>query len=195
MGLADLFGGKTQLMTYHFMFGPEWAEGCPSCSMVADCFDGTLAHLGDRDTALAMVSRAPIEKIETFKKRMGWRCPWVSSIRNSFNRDFHVSFTKEGAAKGEMYYNFGISRFPSEEGPGMSVFYKDGDGTIFHTYSTYARGLEPLLGTYDLLDMTPKGRREEGLPFPMAWVRHADRYPHAEEIGSSAACCHSEERA
>ena len=186
--LSDLFDGRTQLMTYHFMFGPEWAEGCPSCSMVADHMQGSLVHLTQRDTTLVMVSRAPTEKIEAFKKRMGWQVRWVSSHRNSFNRDFHVSFTKEEMANGEVYYNFGPNKFPSEEAPGISVFYKDATGSIFHTYSAYARGLEPLLGVYDLLDMTPKGRDEDQLRFTMEWVRHHDRYPDA--VHTSGARCH-----
>jgi len=188
--LSDLFCGRTQLMIYHFMFGPDWAEGCPSCSLVADNIDGALVHLANRDATLVMVSRAPIEKIEAFRKRMGWRCRWVSSYGNSFNRDYHVSFAKNEMEKGEVYYNFGLNRFPSEEAPGLSVFCKDDAGAIFHTYSTYARGLEGLVGTYDLLDMAPKGRDEDQLSFTMAWVRHHDRYPEA--AGSAgAACCHS----
>jgi predicted dithiol-disulfide oxidoreductase (DUF899 family) len=187
--LSDLFAGRTQLMIYHFMFGPEWAEGCPSCSMVADTIDGTLAHLSQRDASLVMVSRAPIDKIEAFRKRMGWNCRWVSSNRNSFNPDYHVSFTKE-EMEGGVFYNFGMNQFPSEEAPGMSVFYKDQSGSIFHTYSAYARGLESLLGVYTLLDMTPKGRDEDQLPFTMAWVRHHDRYPEAETAHSSRAGCH-----
>jgi predicted dithiol-disulfide oxidoreductase (DUF899 family) len=192
--LSDLFAGRTQLMIYHFMFGPDWAEGCPSCSMVADNIDGALVHLAHRDATLVMVSRAPIAKIEAFKKRMGWNCRWVSSYGNSFNRDYHVSFTKDQMEKGEMYYNFGVNRFPSDEAPGVSVFYKDAAGSIFQTYSAYARGAEALIGTYDLLDMTPKGRDEDQLPFTMAWVRHHDRYPDAETTHSTGAHCHSTER-
>jgi predicted dithiol-disulfide oxidoreductase (DUF899 family) len=192
--LSDLFAGRTQLMVYHFMFGPDWAEGCPSCSMLADNIDGALAHLAHRDTTLVMVSRAPIGKIEAFRKRMGWGCRWVSSYRNSFNRDYHVSFTKEEMEKGEMYYNFGVTRFPADEAPGMSVFCKDSAGSVFHTYSTYARGLEGLLGTYDLLDMTAKGRDEDQLSYGMAWVRHHDRYPDSVPPESGEGCCHSTER-
>jgi predicted dithiol-disulfide oxidoreductase (DUF899 family) len=188
--LSDLFAGRTQLMTYHFMFGPEWAEGCPSCSMVADNIQGAVVHLANRDTSLVLVSRAPIEKIEAFKKRMGWKFQWVSSYPNRFNLDYHVSFTKDEMEKGQTYYNFGVNRFPSEEAPGMSVFYKDAYGSIFHSYSAYARGLEPLLGTYDLLDMTPKGRDEDQLSFPMAWIRHHDRYPNSETAQSSETGCH-----
>jgi predicted dithiol-disulfide oxidoreductase (DUF899 family) len=177
ISLPDLFDGRRQLIVYHFMFGPEWVEGCPSCSMVADSIDGSVVHLANRDTSLVMVSRAPIAKIEDFRKRMGWKAPWVSSYNNTFNRDYHVSFTKDEMEKGQTYYNFGPNKFPSEEAPGASIFYKDDTGSIFHTYSVYARGLEPILGVYDLLDMTPKGRDEEKLPWPMAWVRHHDRYP------------------
>jgi len=192
--LSDLFSGGTQLMIYHFMFGPDWAEGCPSCSLVADNVVGSLVHLANRDTALAMVSRATIGKIEEFRKRMGWNCRWVSSNRNSFNWDYHVSFTKDEMQKGEMYYNFGVNRFPSDEAPGISVFYKDAAGSIFHTYSAFARGAEALIGTYDLLDMTPKGRDEDQLSFPMAWVRHHDRYPDTQTSHSTETCCHSTER-
>jgi predicted dithiol-disulfide oxidoreductase (DUF899 family) len=192
--LSDLFAGRTQLIVYHFMLGPDWAEGCPSCSLLADNVAGSTVHLADRDTALVLVSRAPIGKIEEFRKRMGWNLPWVSSNRNSFNWDYHVSFAKDDMKKGEVFYNFGPGSFPSDEAPGASIFYKDGAGAIFHTYSAYARGLEPLLATYDLLDMTPKGRDEDGLSFPMAWVRHHDRYPHSESAQSAQGCCHSTER-
>ena len=193
--LSDLFAGRQQLIIYHFMFGPEWAEGCPSCSMAADNIDGALVHLAQRDTAFAMISRAPIGKIEAFKKRMGWTCPWVSSNRSRFNWDYNVSFTKEDVKNGKAYYNFGIGWFPGEEAHGVSVFYKGEAGTIFHTYSAYGRGVESMLGTYHLLDMTPKGRDEDHLPFPMAWVRHHDRYPEARSAHSAAACCDaSEER-
>lgn len=174
VGLADLFGGKTQLIVYHFMFAPEWEEGCPSCSFNMDHVDGSLIHLAQRDVALAAISRAPIAKISSFKKRMGWRFNWVSSYGNDFNRDYHVSFTKDELAKDNIY-NFGTSGFPSEEGPGISVFYKHGRD-IFHTYSTFARGGETVLNTYNYLDLVPKGRDEDGLYFPMAWVRHHDRY-------------------
>jgi predicted dithiol-disulfide oxidoreductase (DUF899 family) len=179
--LADLFEGRSQLVVYHFMFGPEWNEGCPSCSFNMDHTDGALVHLAQRDVAFAAISRAPSPKIEVFKKRMGWRFNWVSSYANDFNRDYGVSFTKdelattkEDLANGD-YYNFGTSGFPSEEAPGISVFYKNGED-IFHTYSTYGRGAETVLNTYNYLDLVPKGRDEDGLYFPMAWVRHHDRY-------------------
>ena len=173
--LAGLFDGRSQLIVYHFMFGPEWEQGCQSCSLVADHMDGSLIHLAQRDVSLAVVSRAPWPRIEAFQKRMGWRFKWVSSFANSFNSDYHVSFSKDEMAKGKAYYNYESSGFPSEEAPGASVFYKDGSG-IFHTYSTYGRGLEELLGVYRYLDMTPKGRDEDALSYPMAWVRHHDRY-------------------
>src|ERR1700693_5904360 len=154
--LGDLFGDKSQLIVYHFMFGPEWKEGCPSCSFNMDHTDGALVHLAQRDVSFLAVSRAPFAKIEEFKKRMGWRFNWVSSLANDFNRDFHVSFTKEELAKGKVEYNFSMTEFPSEEAPGISVFYKDKNGEIFHTYSSFARGTEVGVGTYAYLDLVPK---------------------------------------
>jgi predicted dithiol-disulfide oxidoreductase (DUF899 family) len=174
--LADLFEGRSQLIIYHFMFGPGWEEGCPSCSFLSDHIDGSLVHLNARDVTLVVVSRAPLPQIEAFKKRMGWRFKWVSSFANDFNYDYHVSFTKEELAKGKVYYNYALQEFGAEEAPGASVFYKDGSGTIYHTYSGYARGGDILLGAYNYLDLTPKGRDEDGLAFTMAWVRHHDRY-------------------
>jgi len=174
--LADLFDGRSQLIVYHFMFGPEWKEGCPSCSFNMDHTDGALVHLAQRDVSFAAISRAPISKIEPFKKRLGWRFTWVSSYGTEFNHDYHASFTEEEVARGKVDYNYEMAAFPSAEAPGISVFYKDKDGNIFHTYSTYARGSEIVLNTYNYLDMVPKGRDEDGLPFTMAWVRHHDRY-------------------
>jgi predicted dithiol-disulfide oxidoreductase (DUF899 family) len=174
--LADLFAGKSQLIVYHFMFGPEWNEGCPSCSFNMDHTDGALVHLAQRDVSFAAVSRAPYPKIAAFKKRMGWRFNWVSSNGGDFNRDYHVAFTREELLKGEVYYNFGMNKFPSEEAPGISVFYKDEKGDIFHTYSAYARGTETTISTYNYLDFVPKGRDEDALPFTMSWLRHHDRY-------------------
>jgi predicted dithiol-disulfide oxidoreductase (DUF899 family) len=174
--LSDLFAGRSQLVVYHFMLGPGWKEGCPSCSLLSDHFDGALVHLAARDVTLAVVSRAPYAEIAPFKARMGWRFPWVSSFNSEFNRDHHVSFSKEEVATGEFYYNYGMNGFPSEEAPGVSVFAKDASGAVFHTYSSYARGGEPFIGAYQFLDMVPKGRGEAGLPWPMAWVRHHDRY-------------------
>ena len=188
MSLADLFGGQSQLATYHFMFGPDWIEGCPGCSYVMDHMDGTIEHLRARDVALVAVSRGPLEKLVAFQKRMGWRFLWVSSGGCDFNRDFGVSFTKEEVASGAKAYNFGTTAPHGEENPGLSLFYKDSGGAVFHTYSTYGRGLEPMLGTYAILDRAPKGRDEVGLSSPMSWVRHHDKYePTLQGIGS---CCH-----
>ena len=146
--LADVFEGRSQLVVYHFMFGPEWQEGCPSCSFNMDHTDGALVHLAQRDVTFAAISRAPLPKIEAFKKRMGWRFKWVSSYGSGFNYDYHVSFTKDEMARGRVNYNFDLLEFPSEEAPGISVFYKDGNGEVFHTFSAYARGTEMALGTY-----------------------------------------------
>src|SRR5260221_5444297 len=144
--LADLFGGRSQLIIYHFMLGPDWKEGCPSCSYLADHFDGSVPHLAARDVRLAVVSRAPLAQIEAFKKRMGWRFHWVSSNGSDFNYDYQVSMNKEELEKGEVYYNYSMQKFPSEERPGTSVFYKDAASNIFHTYSSYGRGLYILIG-------------------------------------------------
>jgi predicted dithiol-disulfide oxidoreductase (DUF899 family) len=183
VSLADLFAGRSQLLIYHFMFAPGWKEGCPSCSYVSDHLDGAVPHLAARDVTLTMVSRAPLAKIETFKERMGWRFPWVSSFGSDFNYDYHASFTPEQRAKGVVDYNFTMQEFPSEEAPGASVFFKDpATGEVFHTYSTYGRGLDSFVGTYTLLDLMPKGRDEDGLPFSMAWVRHHDRYATGGEL-------------
>jgi predicted dithiol-disulfide oxidoreductase (DUF899 family) len=177
--LADLFGGKSQLIVYHFMLGPGWDEGCPSCSLLADHFDGAVIHLAQRDVAFAVVSRAPFAEIETFKRRMGWRFRWVSSFGTDFNFDYQVSATAEEKAKGVVHYNYADTTFPSEERPGTSVFYQDDAGEIFHTYSSYGRGLDILIGAYNLLDLAPKGRDEAGLRYGMAWVRHHDKYDNA----------------
>jgi len=207
--LAELFGGCSQLVVYHFMFGPEWKEGCPSCSYLMDHVDGAIPHLAARDVSLVLVSRAPLAKIEPFKKRMGWHFNWVSSFGSDFNFDYHVSFTPQQKASGKVDYNYAVEPFPSGEGPGVSVFYKDPKtGEIFHTYSVYARGLDPLVGTYVLLDFVPKGRDEDNLAFSMAWLRHHDRYAtgggfadpdlpfwpdvakaEVAAMGSSSSCC------
>lgn len=197
--LADLFAGRSQLIIYHFMFGPGWEQGCPSCSYLADHFGGSLVHLANRDVTLAVVSRAPIAQIETFKQRMGWQFRWVSSFGSDFNHDYHVSFTKEEMANGKVDYNYEMAEFPAEEAPGASVFYKNDAGEIFHTYSAYARGLDILVGAYNFLDLAPKGRDEDGLAFSMAWVRHHDRYaegysvdPKAQYVapkGAGSSCC------
>jgi predicted dithiol-disulfide oxidoreductase (DUF899 family) len=174
--LADLFEGSSQLIIYHFMFGPDWDEGCPSCSFWADNYNGIVIHLNHRDINLVAVSRAPLENLEVYRKRMGWNFNWVSSYGNDFNWDYHVSFTQEEMKKGEMFYNFGVTSFPSDEGPGISVFYKNEKDEIFHTYSCYQRGLDMLNGAYHLMDLVPKGRDEDGLPFTMAWVERHDQY-------------------
>jgi len=172
--LADLFDGRSQLIVYHFMFDPAWDEGCKSCSFLADHYDPSTVHLRQRDVTLVTVSRAPLDKLQAFQKRMGWKFKWVSSLGSDFNRDYDVSFSPEELA--DVYYNYGMQSFPAPEAPGISVFFKDDDGGIFHTYSSYARGLDMFLGTYHLLDIVPKGRDEDGLSFTMEWIRHHDRY-------------------
>ncbi|MDC0672179.1 DUF899 domain-containing protein [Nannocystis radixulma] len=174
--LLELFAGKRQLVVYHFMFDPSWEAGCKSCSYVCDHLSGTVPHLAARDTALVAVSRAPLAKLAAFKARMGWTFPWLSSGGSEFNYDFHVSFDPADVAAQAVDYNYTTQAFPNTEAPGMSVFLRDGEA-VFHTYSTYGRGVEALMGTYAILDMTPLGRQEEGLEFSMAWVRHHDRYP------------------
>jgi predicted dithiol-disulfide oxidoreductase (DUF899 family) len=170
--LADLFGGKGQLLVYHFMFGPDWTEGCPSCSFWADNYNGVDIHLAHRDTALVAVSRAPLAKIDAYKTRMGWTFRWVSSAGSDFNFDHGASF-KPGEQG--LQYNFGTIKPYGEETPGISVFRRGDDGAIYHTYSTYARGLDVVNGTYHLLDLTSKGRDEDP-EHPMAWVKRHDRY-------------------
>ncbi|MFM2199432.1 MAG: hypothetical protein RLZZ505_2864 [Verrucomicrobiota bacterium] len=184
--LAELFGGKSQLVIQHFMLGPGWEEGCPSCSFMADHTDGMIPHLAARDVTMLAVSRAPLAEIEVFRKRMGWRFPWVSSFGCDFNYDFNVSFTEEQIAGGEVDYNYSKMEFGGTEGPGISVFHKDAAGDVFHTYSAYGRGVEQVVGTYMVLDLVPKGRDEEGLDFTMAWVRHHDRYYGS---GHTGGCC------
>jgi len=174
--LADLFEGRSQLIIYHFMYGPDWTEGCPSCSFWADNYNGIVVHLNHRDISLIAVSRAQLQALETYKKRMGWLFKWVSSLNTDFNRDFHVSFTPEEVEKGEMDYNYHKTSFPSSEAPGISVFHKNGKGEVFHTYSCYARGLDMLNGAYHLMDLVPKGRDEAHLPYSMAWLRRHDQY-------------------
>lgn len=197
--LADLFAGRSQLIIYHFMLGPNWEEGCKSCSFLADHFDGADIHLRHRDVRLAVVSRAPLPRIEAFQRRMGWRFHWVSAFASDFQRDYGVHFTSE-ELQGEVDYNYGKVRLGVEEAPGLSVFCKDGAGEVFHTYSTYARGLDALVGTYQFLDLVPKGRDEEGLAFSMSWLRHHDRYddyvldPSAgyEKPREAGGCCEHE---
>ena len=174
--LADLFAGRSQLIVQHFMFAPDWEAGCKICSFGADHVDGAIIHLAHRDVTFVTVSRAPLAKIEAFKRRMGWRFKWVSSFGSDFNYDFHVSFTKEDIEKNQVYFNYDFRPFLSEELAGTSVFFKDQAGEVFHTYSCYARGGENQLGTYNYLDLAPKGRDEDGLSFTMSWVRHHDSY-------------------
>lgn len=181
--LADLFGGRSQLIVYHFMFAPGWGEGCKSCSFVSDHFDGMLPHLAARDVSFAAVSRAPLSELAPFKRRMGWKFNWVSSHGTAFNYDFQVSFTPEQLATGKVPYNFTeLPGFPFEEGPGFSVFARDAAGEVFHTYSTYSRGFEHLMNTYNFLDLVPHGRNEAGLEYPMEWVRYHDRYETAPAV-------------
>ena len=182
--LGELFGGKSQLAIYHFMFGPDWEQGCPSCSLIGDHLDNLGIHLAQRDVRLVMVSHAPLAKIEAFKKRMGWKFPWVSASETDFNFDFQASVPKEDAAK-EHIYNYALMKFPSEERPGMSIFCKNAQGEVFHTYSMYGRGLEDLMSIYMILDRVPKGREEAGRG--MFWVRHHDRYPESNIVGVQAA--------
>jgi predicted dithiol-disulfide oxidoreductase (DUF899 family) len=188
--LADLFAGRSQLIVYHFMFGPGWEEGCPSCSFLADHFDGPVVHLAHRDAAFVVISRAPLAQIEAFRKRMGWRFPWASSHGSDFNYDYHVSFTREERESGNACYNYENRGFPSDEGPGASIFYKDASGTVFHTYSTFSRGLDILIGTYNFLDLVPKGRDEDALAFSMSWVRHHDKYSDVQGIDPARTFVH-----
>jgi predicted dithiol-disulfide oxidoreductase (DUF899 family) len=172
--LADLFDGRSQLIVYHFMMGPEWTEGCPGCSFLADHIDGAVQHLVHHDVMLVVVARAPLASIEAFRKRMGWRFRWVSSHGSDFNSDFGVTFTREDLAKGPTSYNYETRAEQTEgEAPGLSVFYRDEAGDVFHTYSSYARGGDILIGAYNYLDLTPRGRNESST---MDWMRHHDRY-------------------
>jgi predicted dithiol-disulfide oxidoreductase (DUF899 family) len=173
--LADLFDGRSQLVVYHFMFAPDWEEGCPSCSFWADNFNGIGVHLNHRDVTMVAISRAPLEKLETFKRRMGWSFKWLSSGSNDFNYDYHVSFPAEAPQK-ELEYNYGKREIDTPDLPGVSVFYKDEEGRVFHTYSSYARGIDILNTAYNYLDLVPKGRDESELEFTQAWVHYHDRY-------------------
>ena len=184
--LADLFDGRSQLIVKHFMFGPEWNDGCVGCSFELDNLSGAIVHLEHHDVTYVVVARAPMAKIEAFRRRMGWRFKWVSSYGSDFNYDFHVSFKPDEIAKGEAYYNYALRDVGIDELSGRSVFYKDSTGDIFHTYSAYARGGEISLGSYGVLDMTPKGRNETINGNMTDWVRHHDRYDDA------ASSCHSD---
>ncbi|MBI3433635.1 MAG: DUF899 domain-containing protein [Proteobacteria bacterium] len=174
--LRDLFAGRGQLVIYHFMYGPDWKQGCKSCSFWADNFERIVPHLGARDVTLVAVSRAPLAMIAAFKARMGWTFPWVSSQGSDFNHDFGVSFDPMQQPCGDVTFNYERQPFPSEEAPGVSVFATDAAGAVFHTYSTYARGLDMLNTAYHYLDLVPRGRDEERLASPMQWVRLRDEY-------------------
>jgi predicted dithiol-disulfide oxidoreductase (DUF899 family) len=177
VALGDLFDGRSQLIVYHFMFGPDWSEGCKSCSFWAEQYDAARVHLRQRDTNLVVVSRGPLAKLQAFKERMGWKFPWVSSEGTTFNRDFHVSFDEADLVDGKAEHNFALRETKAgAELPGLSVFAKNTAGAVFHTYSCYSRGLDPLNATYQMLDLTPKGRDEAGLPWPMAWLKLKDQY-------------------
>jgi predicted dithiol-disulfide oxidoreductase (DUF899 family) len=172
--LAELFQGRSQLVVYHFMFSPSWTEGCKSCSFWADNFDGIDIHLAHRDITFLAISRAPLPKLEAYRKRMGWRFKWVSAGESGFNQDLRVSFDPEAARNGTAYYNYGTGVQPQEEMPGISVFHQDRNGGIYHTYSTYSRGIDLMNGAYNYIDLTPKGRDEaDGI---MAWLRRHDQY-------------------
>lgn len=186
--LADLFDGRDQLVVYHFMFAPEWEEGCVGCSFFADHIDGPNRHLKHHDLTVIAVSRAPLEKIEAYKRRMGWRFPWVSSAGSDFNYDFHVSFTDAQLAEGQAEYNFETTEIPISDLPGLSVFARGDDGAVYHTYSAYGRGDERGLGAYMFLDLTPKGRNETGPNFNLTdWVRRHDAYDDAPEARAATA--------
>ncbi|MCA6123999.1 DUF899 domain-containing protein [Bradyrhizobium sp. WSM 1704] len=188
VSLGDLFKGRPQLVVQHIMFAPEWDTACKSCSFWADGLDRMAPHLAARDTTMAAVSRAPMAKLDAFKQRMGWTFDWVSSGNNDFNYDYGVTFTREQMDRGEAQYNFGTTPPYGDELPGISVFYRDDAGSVFHTYSTFARGLDMMNAAYHYLDLTPLGRHEEGLPYPMDWVRLRDQY---QPSPVQASCCHS----
>lgn len=173
--LAELFGGRSQLVVYHFMFAPDWEEGCASCSYWADNFDGIAVHLNHRDVTFTAVSRAPLAKIEAYKRRLGWSFPWVSCGDSDFNFDYQASYTPEQLAEGKVYYNYDWTE-GYDDLPGLSVFAKDEAGEVFHSYSAYSRGIDAINGAYQILDLVPKGRDEDALDFTMEWVRRNDAY-------------------
>jgi predicted dithiol-disulfide oxidoreductase (DUF899 family) len=174
--LAQLFENRSQLIVYHFMFAPDWETGCKHCSWWADNFERNIVHLNHRDVTMVAISRAPLHKLAAFKRRMGWKFKWLSTADTDFNYDYHVSFTPAEVAKGEISQNYRTKKSSMSEVAGLSVFYKDLHGGIFHTYSCYERGLEMVNAGYHLLDLVPKGRDEDGLAFPQAWVRYRDSY-------------------
>ena len=188
--LAELFDGRRQLLVQHFMFAPGWEQGCPSCSFMADHTDGMTVHLAQRDVSFVAISRATLAEIERFRQRMGWQFRWVSSNANSFNRDFHVTFTPQEVASGAIDYNYRKGpAYLTEELPGISVFYRDDAGAVFHTYSTFGRGVEVMMGTYAMLDLTPRGRDERDVAHKMEWVRHHDRYAPEPAVKAGGSCC------
>jgi len=177
VSLGEIFKGKSQLIVYHFMFEEDWEEGCKSCSFLADHYEPAIIHLANRDVSMVTISKAPYEKIEVFKKRMNWKFNWLSSQNSDFNRDFFVSFTDDEMKSGKGFYNFEEGPvFLTKEAPGISVFVKDKEEKIYHTYSAYARGLENFITAYHLLDIVPKGRDEGAFSYGMEWLRHKDRY-------------------
>ena len=186
--LGDLFKVRPQLVVQHVMFAPEWDAACKSCSFWVDGFDRMVPHLAARDTTMVAISLAPLAKLEAFKQRMGWTFDWVSSGANDFNYDYGVSFTQGQIDAGDAKYNYGTTPLYGPELPGISVFFRDEKGSVFHTYSTFARGLDMMNAAYHYLDLTPLGRHEEGLPYPMDWVRLRDQYQPAPV---QASCCHS----
>ncbi|MEW9614140.1 thioredoxin family protein [Shinella sp. S4-D37] len=183
--LAELFDGRSQLIVYHFMYGPDWEAGCPGCSFMADHIDGMLPHLNNHDVTMIAVSRAPLEKLIAYKKRMNWKFPWFSAFGSDFNFDYHVSFTREELASGKVMYNYREtdSADAHDELPGLSAFFRDEDGTVYHTYSDYARGGEEALGTLMILDRAPKGRNETDT---LSFVKRKDEYAGAQKTSS---CC------
>jgi predicted dithiol-disulfide oxidoreductase (DUF899 family) len=176
LSLADLFERRSQLIVYHFMFGLDWEAGCKSCSFWVDNFDGIPIHLNHRGVAFTAISRAPLAKIDAYKKRMGWSFPWVSSHGSDFNFDYHVSFTPEELAASEAYYNYAVRPITASDEQGISVFCKNERGEVFHTYSCHGRGIEMVNGAYHFLDLEPKGRDEDGFSLAMTWVRRRDQY-------------------
>ena len=174
--LEELFDGRSQLIVYHFMYGPEWEEGCKSCSYIADHFEPAIVHLNQRDVTMVAVSRAPLATLEAFKQRMGWSFKWVSSHGSDFNQDYQVSFSEEAMERGDAIYNYKKQGFPSEEAPGASVFFRNGNGEIYHTYSVYERGLDMFITAYHWLDIVPKGRDEDDFDYTMEWLRLHDSY-------------------
>ncbi|GEP45309.1 DUF899 domain-containing protein [Brevifollis gellanilyticus] len=198
VSLADLFDGRSQLFVYHFMFGPDWEEGCTGCSFLCDHVDGARQHFEHHDLSFVAVSRGPLEKLQEYRKRMGWKFRWVSSANTDFNYDFNVSFPAERVKDGKITYNLETidAGEDTEELPGMSIFYKDENGEVYHTYSSFGRGGEAILGAYSFIDMTPKGRQENKNGNLMDWVKRHDRYEDDGRHAAKSCCgCNSESKA